>query len=151
MTAEVIKKSQGVGKEIQEAKQQLLSGVCPINVDQVKFKFHGEFVERMQQVDEAIQELDWVTESRQAGIKSGALAAGLAAALLVGSISIALGAEIKSDTAIGDGWNVVAGGLLALLTIGVCSALVWAFYTNRLSREEWINRKIKIEAKKSKG
>ena len=115
MTAEVIKKSQGVGKEIQEAKQQLLSGVCPINVDQVKFKFHGEFVERIQQVDEAIQELDWVTESRQAGIKSGALAAGLAAALLVGSISIALGAEIKSDTAIGDGWNVVAGGLLALL------------------------------------
>lgn len=146
-TAAIIAKSQEIGAQIESLTQQAIEGGPVTGINPDLFELHRYFGLRMQPLDEAIQDLDWLVGLRRVGTKEAVSGAIIAAILLVASLVIGLASLVEIGGGVPDQLNFVGGGFLVSLTVLMCVTLYRSYQTNTKSREELITERVAEKTK----
>ena len=137
-TVEVTRKAQSVAAKIRGATLLSLKEE-PVTLNWSEFDFHAKFGDLMQALDDAIQDLDWASGTRQQGVRQTLSFAALGGLLVTVSLAIGLAAEVRSGGGIPDGVNLY---FALLLLISLSAALLFFPYVLSpalMTRQQWIS------------
>ena len=102
ITKELSDASHEMQEKVNIAKQQSLSGEDVTSITEAEFSFHGKLIDMVQELDTAVQDLDWAGGVRRQGSPCGIRSALIGASLLILSLTISFFSGTKDGSGISD-------------------------------------------------
>lgn len=146
-TSEIRQKSLEVGAAIRSAPLRIGDDSDPADRVPQRSDFHTAFMGLMYDMDLSVRDMDWAKGIRKEGVHYVKLALGVTIVVFVGSLILALAAEIKTSTGVNDDLNLFFSLMLIVGVVATSYYLFRAFQANSMSREQWIDSRIKKHKK----